>query len=149
MMAAQMPVLMVIIPLLGAVFTAFMNRGSWAWAIALGDEFGVAVIAGSLLIEVLSTGPISYALGGWNPPWGIEYRVDALNGFVLVLVSLIGAVIMPYARVSVEREIDADRQPWFYTCICFACAACSASQSRRTLSTHSCFSRFHRSRHMC
>ena len=26
-------------------------------------------------------------LGGWAPPWGIEYRVDLLNAFVLMLVS--------------------------------------------------------------
>ena len=36
-------------------------------------------IAGALLWQVLTTGPISYALGGWAPPWGIEYRVDVLN----------------------------------------------------------------------
>jgi multicomponent Na+:H+ antiporter subunit D len=122
MIAAQLPALQIVIPLLGAVLTAMMRRGSWAWAVALAVSWTMPLIAGSLLIQVLSTGPISYALGGWNPPWGIEYRIDALNGFVLVLVSLIGAVIMPYARVSVEKEIAPNKQAWFYTmyllCLC-------------------------------
>ena len=122
MIFAQMPVLMVLVPLLGAVVTSLMQRGSWAWAVALAVSWTMPVIAAVLLIEVLSTGPISYALGGWNPPWGIEYRIDALNGFVMMLVSVVGAVIMPYARVSVASEIDEDRQAWFYTmyllCLC-------------------------------
>ncbi len=54
-------------------------------------------------------------MGGWAVPWGIEYRVDALNAFVLMLVTSVGAVIMPFARKSVAKEIDAHRQAWFYT----------------------------------
>ena len=42
----------------------------------------------------------------WPAPWGIEYRVDVLNGFVLVLVSTVGAVIMPFARRSVAFEVE-------------------------------------------
>jgi len=61
-------------------------------------------------------------MGGWPPPIGIEYRVDVFNAFLLLLVSLIGAVIMPYAKRSVEKEIASDRQAWFYAiyllCLC-------------------------------
>ena len=77
-------------------------------------------IAVAMLWQVLSTGPISYHLGGWEPPWGIEYRVDALNGFVLVLVSTVGAVIMPFARRSVAFEIAEGQQAWFY-CMYLLC----------------------------
>ena len=41
-----------------------------------------------LFARVLRRGPIAYAFGGWAAPWGIEYRVDALSGFVLLLVTL-------------------------------------------------------------
>ena len=122
MIASHLPALQVVLPLLGAVLTAMMRRGAWAWGVALAVSWAMPLIAGALLIQVLSEGPISYALGGWNPPWGIEYRVDALNGFVLFLVSFVGAVIMPYARASVASEISPDRQAWFYTmyllCLC-------------------------------
>ena len=56
-----------------------------------------------LLVQVFRHGPISYAIGDWAPPWGIEYRVDLLGAFVLVIVAGIGALVMPFARRSVER----------------------------------------------
>ena len=59
--------------------------------------------------------PISYLLGGWKVPIGIEYRVDVLNAFVLALVTSVGAVVMPYASKSVAHEIDSHNQAWFYT----------------------------------
>ena len=73
------------------------------------------VIAGALLWQVLQNGPISYHLGGWPPPWGIEYRVDVLSAFVLLLVSAVSAVMMPFARRSVAFEIEGDKQAWFYS----------------------------------
>ena len=73
------------------------------------------VIAVALLLQVLASGPISYHLGGWAPPWGIEYRVDLLNAFILVLVSGVAAVMMPFARRSVAAEVDPDKQAWFYS----------------------------------
>jgi len=121
-MSGQFPALQVVLPLLGALICALMRRGSWAWAVALVVCWAMPVISWLMLSEVLANGPISYAMGGWAPPWGIEYRVDAASGFLLLLVSLIGAVILPYARTSVASEIDEKNIPWFYTmfllCLC-------------------------------
>ena len=54
-----------------------------SFALALVVSWIMPFIAGAMLWQVLQPGPISYHLGGWEPPWGIEYRVDVLNGFVL------------------------------------------------------------------
>jgi multicomponent Na+:H+ antiporter subunit D len=118
----QLPVLQVVIPLLGAFLAGFLRRGSVAFALALVVSWIMPVIAGALLWQAMTSGPISYALGGWAPPWGIEYRVDVLSGFVLFLVSAVGAVIMPFARRSVAAEIDDSRQAWFY-CMYLLCLA--------------------------
>jgi len=115
MIAANLPALQVVLPLLGAVICAFLRRGVWAWGVALMVSLAMPFIAAGLLVQVLESGTISYALGGWKPPYGIEYRIDVANAFLLLLVSLIGAVIMPYARRSVEKEIAPERQAWFYT----------------------------------
>ncbi len=112
---AQLAGLQVVIPLLGAIIGAFFRRGTLAWAWATLITAITPVIAFSLLVQVWTTGPISYHLGGWPPPIGIEYRVDLLNAFVLVLVSLVSAIMMPFARRSVAHEIDGDKQAWFYT----------------------------------
>ena len=116
----HLPVLQVVIPLFGAILAGFLRRGGAAFTLALVVSWVMPFIAGAMMWQVLTAGPISYHLGGWEPPWGIEYRVDALNGFVLVLVSAVGAVIMPYARRSVAFEVEEGRQAWFY-CMYLLC----------------------------
>jgi multicomponent Na+:H+ antiporter subunit D len=117
---AHLPALQVVIPLLAAVLIAFMRRGTTAFALTLLVSWIMPFVSGAMLWQALGGGPISYHLGGWEPPWGIEYRVDALNGFVLLLVSAVGAVIMPFAHRSVGLEIAADRQAGFY-CMYLLC----------------------------
>ena len=106
MIAAHLPALQVVVPLLGAPMCMLMRGRDWAWGFALAvawTSFGISCL---LLRQVLSEGVISYALGGWAAPWGIEYRVDTVNAFVLLIVSAIGAVTMPYARQSILKELQ-------------------------------------------
>ena len=113
---AHLPILQVLVPLFGAILTAFTRRGITAWAIAAIASAIAPFISAGLLMRVLETGePISYVMGAWAAPWGIEYRVDVLNAFILLLISLIGLISIPYARKSVAQEIDSHKQPWFYT----------------------------------
>jgi multicomponent Na+:H+ antiporter subunit D len=116
----HLPALQVVIPLLGALLAGLLRRGSVAFALALVVSWIMPFISVAMLWQTLSSGPISYHLGGWEPPWGIEYRVDALNGFVLVLVSTVSAVIMPFARRSVAFEVAEGQQAWFY-CMYLLC----------------------------
>ena len=116
----HLPALQVVIPLLGALLAGLLRSGRVAFALALVVSWVTPFIAGAMLWQALSTGPISYHLGGWEPPWGIEYRIDALNGLVLVLVSTVGAVMMPFAYRSVAFEIEESRQAWFY-CMYLLC----------------------------
>jgi multicomponent Na+:H+ antiporter subunit D len=54
---------------------------------------------------VISSGTIQYWLGGWEPPWGIEYRVDHFNAIMLVLVSGLSLLVAVYSKKLVEREL--------------------------------------------
>ncbi|MGD9370213.1 MAG: proton-conducting transporter membrane subunit, partial [Desulfobacterales bacterium] len=58
-----------------------------------------------ILKSVIVNGTISYWLGGWKPPWGIEYRIDHLNAIMLVLVSVLSLLTTVHAQKSVEREL--------------------------------------------
>ena len=113
-MSAHLPVLQVIVPLLAAPLCAVVRNGRAAWAIALAASWSALWIAIQLLTMVLADGPISYELGGWAAPWGIEYRIDTVNAFVLLIVTTIAAVVTPYALKSVEREVEASRVSLFY-----------------------------------
>lgn len=114
MISSNLPALQVVVPLFGAIVCALVRRGWLAWFFALAATWMTPLIAGALVLQVLDTGTISYAMGGWEPPIGIEYRVDLLNAFVLLLISAVAAVMLPYANLSVESEIDEPKQAWFY-----------------------------------
>ena len=113
-MAEHYPILQVVVPLLAAPLCLFVRNGRAAWGLAVVASWSALGISLALLGRVMSSGVISYALGDWAPPIGIEYRVDIVNAWVLVLVSTIGALVAPYALTSVEREIGARRIPLFY-----------------------------------
>ena len=113
-MTDHLPVLQVVIPLIAAALCALAPRGRIAWGIALATSWIAFWIAIQLLARVQAEGPISYALGGWLAPEGIEYRIDLVSAFVVVIVTAIGAVVTPYALKSIEREIDAAKIPLFY-----------------------------------
>jgi len=109
----HLPALQVVIPLLAAPLMLVVRRGAWFLAVAV--SWTALAIAIALVLKVHETGTISYAIGNWPPPWGIEYRVDALNSFVLVLVCSIGAIVAPYARSSVIAELPRDLHYLFFT----------------------------------
>jgi multicomponent Na+:H+ antiporter subunit D len=113
--ALHLPALQVLLPLLAAPLCALFRRGLVAWAITLIASWLAFVAAIMLLLRVIDQGVISYELGGWAPPIGIEYRVDLINAFVLLVVTAIGAVIVPYARKSIEARFGSVDQAWFYT----------------------------------
>ncbi|MCK5887404.1 MAG: monovalent cation/H+ antiporter subunit D family protein, partial [Alcanivorax sp.] len=81
-----------------------------------------AILAGVQLWAVVHDGVISYELGGWAPPWGIEYRIDAVNAIVAMIVAGIAAITLPYALLSAEKEIPEHQLPLFYSAflLCFA-----------------------------
>ena len=115
MISSHLPALQVVIPLLSAPICVILRRGYPAWLLSVLVSWRSFVISVSLLGQVLTNGPIRYFIGGWAAPWGIEYRVDILSAFVLLLVSAIGAIIMLFAPQSVENEIEKDRISLFYT----------------------------------
>ncbi|HSF94143.1 MAG TPA: monovalent cation/H+ antiporter subunit D family protein [Thermohalobaculum sp.] len=122
-LADHLPALQVAVPLLGAVAAAMVRRGAIAWLVTVIVAWLMPVIALGLLYQVLATGaPVSYALGGWPPPIGIEYRVDEANAFLLLLVSIMAALVTIYMPRSIADEIPPERQCWYYAifqlCLC-------------------------------
>ena len=57
--------------------------------------------------------PIHYWLGGWAPPWGIEYVVDAFNAYVLVIVLFVCLLTAIYAKRSIEKEMPHKIVPFY------------------------------------
>ena len=118
----HLPVLVVLMPLLGGLLVAIIRHPAASWPIAIAAA--ATGLAGALALsrEVAANGVISYALGGFPPELGIQYRVDAVNVLILVVVSFMALATLVFARLSVASEIDEGRQPWFYTMMLIATA---------------------------
>ena len=99
-LGAHLPALQVVVPLLSAPLCVLIARPRMAWAMALVVSALALAMSAALLQQVLVSGPVSYALGGWAAPWGIEYRVDTVNAFVLLIVSTISTVALPPATTA-------------------------------------------------
>jgi multicomponent Na+:H+ antiporter subunit D len=112
----QAPVLLVILPLLSALLVnmvGLINQRYCLPVAVLGllGSFTASVIT---LIRVIENGVISYRLGGWPPPFGIEYVIDHFNGLVLVTVSFVSLLAVIFSKESVKKELP-EKIPQFYT----------------------------------
>jgi multicomponent Na+:H+ antiporter subunit D len=112
--AAHLPALQVVVPLISAPLAVLLRRGTPAFVVTTLASWAAFAVAIALWLATADGATLSYAIGSWPPPWGIEYRVDRLSSFVLLLVSGMAAVILPYSRASIAREIPADRHYLYY-----------------------------------
>ena len=115
MIREHLPVLQVVLPLVAAPLCLLLARSVWAWLLAFIVSLAALVISIVLLREVYTGEVLSYAIGGWAAPWGIEYRVDAVNAFILIIVTAISVVALMFAKTSVAQEVAGDKQGLFYT----------------------------------
>ncbi|MGF1545393.1 MAG: monovalent cation/H+ antiporter subunit D family protein [Parvularculaceae bacterium] len=113
-LASQLPVLPIVIPLIAAPPTLLMpaGRAAHVWAVIVSSLTFIACAA--LLAEVAANGPVSYAIGDWPAPLGIEYRIDLANALVINLVAAIGALVAAFSYESVASEIDRRQTNLFY-----------------------------------
>jgi multicomponent Na+:H+ antiporter subunit D len=111
----HLPVLPILLPLIAAPLCLLLKNRLIVFAFALAVAWNTFALAFQLLVTVLEQGTVSYWLGGWVPPWGIEYRVDVLGAFVVTLVSGIAAVVLTFAPRSVAAEIPRQKHYLFYT----------------------------------
>jgi multicomponent Na+:H+ antiporter subunit D len=121
-MLDHLPALQVVLPLIAAPLIVLARHRGFAWVFTTAVSYACLVIAILLASRVADSGSVSYAIGNWAPPLGIEYRVDALSSFVLVLVSLTASFVAPYAHRSLSAEVPPDRHYILYAmyCLCLA-----------------------------
>jgi multicomponent Na+:H+ antiporter subunit D len=115
-MTAHPPILMVVLPLgvacvlpLVAFYSVVLVQVT-----VLGTLLAVSLCAGLALHQVLQSGPWHYALGGWVPPWGIEYVIDPLSGGMATLIAGMAVLVALYAG-PYQRHRSVTRVGIFYS----------------------------------
>lgn len=122
MLEQNLAALPILLPLIAAPIALLLGRSSFAWGFATLISAGACYCAWQLLALALSNGVVSYEVGGWPPPWGIELRVDVANAFVLLAVSALSTLVLIYSKDSVAKEIEPSKHTLYYTAhlLCFA-----------------------------
>ena len=113
----HLPVLIVVVPLLAGALIVLINHRKAAWLITLLTSVFL-LYASVQLIQMLETvNVVSYTLGGWSAPLGIELRIDALSALMVLILAASALLVSIYALKSVEKEIAERNQVPFYTAL--------------------------------
>lgn len=115
MLEQHLVALPIILPLIAAPIALILGRPILSWLFATLVSGAACFVSWQLLAAALSEGVLSYAVGGWPPPWGIELRVDAANAFILLAVTAISTLVLVYSKDSIEKEVDASKHTLYYT----------------------------------
>ena len=99
-MIEHLPVLLVVLPIVGGAIplVASLVTDRAGWPIAVATMLGHAVLAALLVGQVWPDTVVSYAVGGFTAPYGIELVVDGLSVAVVALISAISLGVLAYAR---------------------------------------------------
>ena len=110
----SLPALQVVVPLLLAPVAVLITIPFLSWLIALAGSLFCLYSSITLYFLVSDIGKINYYMGGWLPPYGIEYIIDDASAFMIVLISLMGVFATIYAFESLKKEINKKSQSRVY-----------------------------------
>lgn len=112
---AHLPVLLVVVPLLTAPLCVVVKSPRLARPLATAATFVTAIIAIGLVVWTSKQAePISYALGGWPAPFGIEYRISKAAAWVAALVASVGALALLLGTRHTRPEVRDGHEHLFY-----------------------------------
>ncbi|MGM0689293.1 MAG: monovalent cation/H+ antiporter subunit D family protein [Bacillota bacterium] len=114
---SKLPFYCVLIPLIASFCMPVLARWKKDYCAPLatlvaGSVFIITIIIG---YHVINSGPISYHVAGWEPPWGIEIVVDSLSSIMIMLISGISLFILIYSFTAVKHELERIVTGWYYT----------------------------------
>jgi multicomponent Na+:H+ antiporter subunit D len=121
----HLPAFQVIVPLLTAPLVVLLRQRNLAWASTTAASLFAFAVSVELAIQVRTTGVLSYEIGSWPAPYGIELIVDSFSALVLLIVTGASSVALLIARTSLSQEVPENRQHLFYTAWLLALAGLS------------------------
>jgi len=95
----NLPVIIVLLPLCAALLSLALSKIT----LHFGRNVVFASLLGSLMLscmqlhEVILNGPIRLVMGGYTVPYGIEFRIDAVNAVIVVMVCILGVLSCIFA----------------------------------------------------
>ena len=122
---ANLPALVVVIPLLLSPIVALTPVAGLAWVLAVLGTGGALFCAVLLQGAVTGGAGFSYFLGNWPPPWGIEFVVDPVSAFTVLVMAALAFVATLFARGALPAEIAEGDAGKAYSAWLLACGGLS------------------------
>ena len=99
-MKENISVLIILLPLCSALLCLLLTSINkyLGRAVVIAATLGSLVLSVIQLKMVITGGAIHYAIGGYEPPFGIEFVIDSLSALILVMISLIGFMTVLFAE---------------------------------------------------
>jgi multicomponent Na+:H+ antiporter subunit D len=111
---AQLPALQVVVPMLTAAFVLLLSPRGLAWAAATTASLMSFAIALQLTSRVAGGNRIGYEMGSWAAPYGIALEIDSFSVLLLLVITGASTLALVGGRTSLDGQIRADRQPYYY-----------------------------------
>lgn len=113
------PIFIIAVPMLAAAIMPVVSLRGNRWCMPFAT---LALLSSTVLTLLLyrvvkpaSDGCLSYHLGGWEPPWGIEIRLDFTGLFVLSTVCSISLLVLLFSRRYIRHELREGKISVFYS----------------------------------
>lgn len=115
MIAQHLPALPILLYLFLALLMPLAGKfGRLPWTLSWLGSVLVACLGGYGLWLTATQGPISYAMGNWAPPIGIELVADPLSCFFTFAIGAVSAFVLLHSRESVERDVSPNGTMTYY-----------------------------------
>ena len=94
-----------------SLVVAVFSNYKISWIITCITTFLTFCFSLGLFFELKNVNLISYHLGNWIPPFGIEYVIDKVSIIPVLIISSIGFVATIFSIKFFENEISIDLIP--------------------------------------
>lgn len=103
------PVILILVSLLVGSFIATLSgwtRRGIAWPVGVVAILIAAGCSVALCAEVMTTGTVTYLMGGWSPPWGIVFVVDTFAAFMILVLTITALFVFVASRDEFESHFE-------------------------------------------
>ncbi len=116
MIIENLPILIVICPLLGALSCPVISYFSRITGRVVVSVLVFCSLAMSVMqvLQVMNAKEIHYWMGNWQPPYGIEFVIDPLNSVLIVLITLMGFLGTLYG-MAFQRGLSRFKSAGYYS----------------------------------
>lgn len=110
----QLPVLVLVLPLLVAPILLLLRNNKYAYYLSLAVSFLNLLLVIILFRHVYESGNILYELGSWEAPIGIRLNADLLSCYFLLLLNFMSFICLVAGYKTVKAQIADDNIYLFY-----------------------------------